>query len=230
MPEIFNAEKKKTDKKKEKVSVREGVKKEEKGVSSSEVYEKLKSQSRSGTWNAFAIAPQNVRFETQEPEEDVILMLRQHPIVNVGWVLIAILLLLTPTMGGLLPFDILPVRFQVMTVIGWYLLVTAFIFHKFLDWYFNVYIVTDERMVDIDFYGLGYRDLTVAKLKNIEDINFTQAGGMAAMFNYGDVYVQTAGEKREFDFVRVPEPGKVVDIIYQLLQEEELEELEGRLR
>ena len=230
MPEIFDAENNKPDKREEKVRSDKSEKKTKKRVSSSEVYKKLKDQSRSGTWNSFAVAPPNVRFETQEDEEDVILMLRQHPIVNVGWVLLAILLLLAPMVGGLLPFDVLPVRFQVMTVIGWYLLVTAFVLQKFLDWYFNVYIVTDERMVDIDFYGLGYRDLTVAKLKSIEDINFTQAGGMAAIFNYGDVYVQTAGERREFDFVRVPEPGKVVDIMYQLLQEEELEELEGRLR
>lgn len=232
MPEVFDATK--DDKKVEGEGVVEEQKqeKEEKVMEAetSKVYQDLKGKRESRYWGAYEVAPKNIRFETQEDEESVILLLRQHPVVNVGWILMAGLLVILPAFWSLLPIDYLPARFQVMTVAGWYLLVLAFVFERFLNWYFNVYIVTDERMVDIDFYGLGYKDVTVAKLNNIEDMNFTQVGGIAAMFNYGDVYIQTAGEKREFDFVRVPEPGKVVDVMYQLLQEEELEALEGRLR
>lgn len=196
----------------------------------SPVYEKLAGSGGSGTWKSFAVCPTDLRFETQEADEKIILFLRQHPVVNLGWIFMAVIMASLPAFWEFLPFVWLPDRFQLMTVVLWYLLVLAFVLEKFLDWYFNVYIVTDERVVDIDFNGLIYRDLTVTKINNIQDVNFVQAGGLAAFFNFGDVFIQTAAEQREFDFLRVPNPGRVVEILYMLQQEEELEELEGRIK
>lgn len=179
---------------------------------------------------SFAVAPTEVVFETQEKDEPIVLLLRQHAITNLGWVLLALFLVWLPSLFGYLPIALLPVRFQVMLLVGWYLMVLAFIVERFLYWFFNVYIITDERMVDIDFYGLLYRDLTVAKLDKIQDINFTQAGSFAAIFNYGDIFIQTAGEKVRFEFMKVPQPARVVEIMYQLLAQEEQEAIEGRVK
>ncbi len=212
MPEVFDAHK---GKRKERFSP---------------VYQKLAAEKELGSWRSFAVCPPDVKFETQEEGEEVILLLRQHPIVNLGWVLTAILMLMVPALWELMPFGWMPERFQVMTMVLWYLLVLAFVLEKFLNWYFNVYIVTDERIVDIDFEGLIYRNLSVTQLNNIQDVTFRQAGVGAAMFNYGDVFIQTAAEQREFDFARVPQPARVVEILYMLQQEEEQEALEGRVK
>jgi len=190
----------------------------------------LKSSRTTNPLSSFAVGPERVRFETQEEEEPVILMMRQHPITNLGWILMALLLLWLPTLFSFLPFAMMPGRFQVMTIVGWYLMVLAYIVERFLYWFFNVYIITDERVVDVDFYGLLYRDLTVAKLDKIQDINFTQAGSFAAIFNYGNIYIQTAAERTRFEFMKVPNPAKVVEILYQLLEEEEKEVIEGRVK
>ena len=196
----------------------------------SPVFNKLHKQRSLGAWRSFAITPPDIKFETQEADEKIILLLRQHPIVNLGWLLIAITMLFVPAFWDFLPITWLPIRFQLMTIIGWYLLVLAFILEKFLGWYFNVYIVTDERIVDIDFEGLIYRNLSVSQLNNIQDVTFKQSGSAATLFNFGDVYIQTAAEQREFDFKRVPQPSRVVEILYMLQQEEELEALEGRIK
>ena len=218
---------------KEVFNARQGVKQKQgkKSVGGSiNVYEQLKSQRRGGAFSSFSICPREWKFETQEPSEKIVLLLRQHPVVNVPWILLTGLLLVLPSFFSLLPFELLPVRFQVMTIVIWYLMVLAFVLERFLEWYFNVYIVTDERVVDIDFYGLIYRDITVTQISQIQDINLKQLGGVAAIFNYGDVFIQTAAENREFDFLRVPNPGKVVEILYMLMQEEEQEMLEGRVK
>lgn len=196
----------------------------------SPVYHKLIQESTTGAFRSFAVCPPDLKFETQETDEKIILFLRQHPIVNLGWILLAIGMLFLPTLWDFLPVTWLPARFQLMTIIGWYLLVLAFVLERFLGWYFNVYIVTDERIVDIDFEGLAYRNLSIAQLGHIEDVTFRQAGTMGAIFNYGDVFIQTAAEQREFDFGRVPQPARVVEILYMLQQEEQLEALEGRIK
>ncbi|QHO63178.1 PH domain-containing protein [Candidatus Chazhemtobacterium aquaticus] len=216
MPQVFDAKKK-----------GEGRRR---GGRYSPVFEELSKKRDSAVWSAFAVTPPNLRFETQEPDEKIILLLRQHPVVNLGWIVVAVGMALMPAFWEYLPFSWLPVRFQLATAVLWYLLVLAYVLEKFLNWYFNVYIVTDERVVDIDFHGLIHRNLAVTQIANVQDVNFVQTGGMAAIFNYGDVFIQTAAEQREFDFLRVPNPGRVVEILYMLQQEEQQEELEGRLK
>ena len=53
---------------------------------------------------AFHYMPDNIRLETQEPEEKIILFLRKHPITNIPWILAAAALLFAP----LLFFDGFP--------------------------------------------------------------------------------------------------------------------------
>ncbi len=184
-----------------------------------------------GFFSSFMVWPKKLSFQTQEEGERIVLMLRQHPVVNVGWMVVFSLMLLMPTLVEFVPgFEILPMRFQAMTIVLWYLLTLAYALENFLSWYFNVYIVTDERVVDIDFYSLIYSHVSVTKTANIQDVNFRRMGVFSAMFDYGNVYIQTAGESREFDFANVPHPSRVVEIIYQLLEEEEQEALEGRVR
>lgn len=218
MPEVYSAEK--------------SVGKEKNASSrKAEVYKQLKKERTHNPLAAFAIAPPKMKFETQEEGEKIVLLLRQHPVVNVGWIVIAGLMLLAPGFLGVINLlDFMPERFAAMTVLLWYLLTLAFVVERFLDWYFNVYIVTDERVVDIDFYGLIYRDLSVTKIDKIQDINFIQSGAVASLFNYGDIFIQTASEKREFDFMSVPRPARVVEILYQMMEEEEREALEGRVK
>ena len=200
----------------------------EKKQSHSSVYSRLKGERTTNPLSSFMVSPA-VKFETQTEGEKVLLLLRQHPVTNLGWGLVSLVMLFVPAFWELLPSGLLPTKFWWVGVALWYIMVALFMVEKFLDWYFNVYIVTDERVVDIDFYGLVYRDMSVAQLSKLEDVNFKQTGGVAAMFDYGNVFLQTAGEQREFDFAKVPHPSRVVEIIYELIQEEEQEGHEGRV-
>lgn len=197
------------------------------------VFPRLEAQANPNPLASFAICPPNTHFETQESEEKIILLLRQHPIVNIPWILLAIILIAAPLALDYVPFlGFLPGNFQMVALIMWYFLVLTFIVGEFLSWYFNVYIVTDERVVDIDFFGLNYRDVKVTKIDKIQDVNFNQGGLWGSFFNYGDVFIQTSGEgaHARYDFLRVPHPGKVVEILGQLIDEEAAEELAGRVK
>lgn len=181
--------------------------------------------------SAFVARPKDIAFETQIEKEEIVLLLRRHPITNFGWIFIAFLMCLAPFALRFFPVvEFLPPRFQFIALLMWYLLTVAFILEQFLGWYFNVYIITDERLVDVDFVSLIYKEISDAAIDKIQDVSFKMGGIFGTMFNYGTVYVQTAAEKPRFEFEKVPNPALVAKILEKLRMEEEQEKLEGRVR
>jgi len=181
-------------------------------------------------FSAYMVRPK-IRFETQDREEKVILLMRRHVVTNLRWILIAAFLSVIPAFFEFFPlFGLFPARFQIIFAAMWYLFTTAYIFEHFLSWYYNVYIITDERIVDVDFYSILYKKVSDTKIDNIQDVTFVTGGALRTLFDYGTIYIQTAGEMREFDFEEVPHPDRVAKVLNELILEEEQERLEGRVR
>jgi membrane protein YdbS with pleckstrin-like domain len=181
-------------------------------------------------FEAYCPRPMNVFFDSQERAEQVILLLRRHPVTQIPWILIAIGLFFAPILFSLVPFfNFLPARFSVAALILWYLLVTGFVIESVLTWFFNVYIITDERIIDVDFLSLIYKNISAAKIDNIEDVTAETGGAVRSIFNFGTVKIQTAGANAEIAFEDVPHPSKVTRLLNELLLEEEREKIEGRV-
>ncbi|MBI4066580.1 PH domain-containing protein [Candidatus Gottesmanbacteria bacterium] len=185
---------------------------------------KAKVHSVMSPLTCFAVNPSGVRFETQQDDEEVILFLRQHIIVNVPWLILAALLLVAPTVlfplifGNLkLPF-VIPVSYIIVGMLFWYLATAGFTLMSFLRWFFNIYIVTNERVVDIDFIHLLYKEFSEARLEKVQDLSYKTGGIFAAFFNFGDVAIQTAGELPNFEFDAVPRPERVIATISELVE------------
>jgi len=143
--------------------------------------------------SAFSLYPDDVGFETKDGKEQIILLLRQHPIVNVKWIVITILLTAGPAvlnMSGV--FSSLPTGFPLVISLAWYLFTGAYAIEGFLNWYFNVYFVTDARIIDVDFYNLIGKRVSNAEIEMIQDVSYTTAGVLGTMLNYGNVFIQTA--------------------------------------
>lgn len=180
-------------------------------------------------FTAFAAKPVGVSFDTQHSDEQILLLLRQSVITQIKYIFVAIGLALMPALfsyAGILSF--LPGNFQFIATIGWYLIVLGYVLEVFLSWFYNVYIITDERIIDVDFNSLLSRNESYAKLDNIEDITAKTKGALGAIFNYGDVVIQTAGTQSNFEFLNVPHPTKVVAFMNELMLEEEQEVLDRR--
>lgn len=167
--------------------------------------------------SSFCLYPENIGFETKAEEEKIILMLRQHPIVNLKWIFTTILLLFGPTIFSMLGvFSFLPTGYPFVISLCWYLITSAYAIEGFLNWYFNVYFITTARIVDVDFYNIIDKRVSNAEIEKIEDVSYTTGGVIRTVFNYGDVFIQTAAEVSEFDFRAVPNPEKVVKILDDL--------------
>ncbi len=168
-------------------------------------------------FSAFSLYPDDVDFETRDDEERIILLLRQHPLVNLKWILTTTVLLAGPTLVSLFGiFDFLPKGFPLIISLSWYLVTSAYAIESFLNWYFNVYFVTEKRVIDVDFYNLIDKRVSDAEIEKIQDVSYTTGGVARTMFNYGDVIIQTASEIPEFIFEAVPNPEKVIKVLGDL--------------
>lgn len=177
---------------------------------------------------AFFDHPARMRFVDQEEDEDIELLLRRHFITNVSWIFLTILFIFLP----LLAFNIrslftnigvgkVPSEIIAASLILWYLFVLAFVFTNFLHWYFNIYIVTNKHLVDIDFHNLLSRDKTEVRLDDVQSAKSSLRGVFGSLFNFGDVIVETAAEKQDVAFIAVPRPDATVERIQDLQEDQE---------
>ncbi len=179
---------------------------------------------------AFAVKPP-IHLQVQEEQEEALLLLRRHLITTIPWILTALAMILGPLMLDYVPLiTFLPPIYQFLSLVLWYLLVLAFVIEKFLSWYFNVYIITDERIIDVDFLNLLYRNISSAKIEHIQDVTVKVTGAIQGIFNFGNVFIQTAGEVPEIQFEMVPQPQEVAKFLNEMILAEEQEKIEGRVR
>jgi hypothetical protein len=183
-------------------------------------------EKRDGAISSTIVLPEKLEFETQNPNERVFIMLRKHLFTNLGWIVTSAISFLIPIVVLLLlntsevdiygTFPFLKPSYVWCAVLIWYMLVITNGLMKFLDWYFNIYVITNERIIDFDFNPFAYHKISEAGLESIVDATQETIGFLPMLFNYGDVYIQTAGERREFDFLSVAHPAWVRDKIMDL--------------
>lgn len=92
-----------------------------------------------------------------------------------------------------------------------------------IDYYFDVWIITTERVVNIEQKGLFTRHVSELRFNKIEDVTTEVTGFLPTILNYGDVKIQTAAEEAEFRFRTVSDPYHVKNIIMELQRKNEKE-------
>lgn len=172
---------------------------------------------------SFCDTPSNISFHNQEPDEKIVLLLRRHFITNFSWIIITVILVLLPLLTNILGINIqaflpfFPARFFMVGLIFYYLIIFSYAFINFITWYYNIFLVTQKRIVDIDFSDIVYHNVAITKLNLVEDVNYTQVGFIPSLFNFGDLFVQTAGEVKHFEALKIPKPNDATHIIQDLI-------------
>lgn len=95
------------------------------------------------------------------------------------------------------------------------LFVWFYAFLIWIDYYFDVWIITSERIVNIEQKGLFLRETSDLQFSKIQDVTSEVIGLIPTVLNYGDVYVQTAGEIERFKFRQVPDPYAIKSLIME---------------
>jgi uncharacterized membrane protein YdbT with pleckstrin-like domain len=89
-------------------------------------------------------------------------------------------------------------------------------FMIWIDYYFDIWIITSERIINIEQKGMFTRKTSELRYSKIQDVTTEVMGFLPSVLNYGDVKVQTAGEENEFVFRTISDPYNVKNIIMNL--------------
>ncbi len=97
-----------------------------------------------------------------------------------------------------------------------------YIFLLWIDYYFDVWIITNERILNIEQKGLFVRHISEIEFIRIQDISTEVTGLMATVLNFGDLYIQTASENERVTFRQVADPNQLKDEIMRLTKRGQL--------
>ena len=162
--------------------------------------------------------PKDLSFYGKEKDEEIILVVRSHWIKYLPFVAVSFIILFFPFLFALLDttFSENMVLFLAF-FIPCLTLSLSVIVYAFIRWFYNVNIITDKRIIDLDFTSVVSHSLSEARLEKIEDITHKQLGLVGSLFDVGTVYFQTAGATPEIEFNSIGRPRVIQDILYDLL-------------
>jgi uncharacterized membrane protein YdbT with pleckstrin-like domain len=101
------------------------------------------------------------------------------------------------------------------------LAIWLFGFMIWIDYYYDIWIITSERIINIEQKGMFTRKASELRFQKIQDVTTEVVGFLETIFNYGDVKVQTAGTEEEFIFCTVSDPYAVKNVIMELQKKSE---------
>lgn len=180
----------------------------------------------------------NTHFDGQETDEKVLRVVHRHwfdillqyiPIIVVVFIMI-ISANITPWM--------FPEFWRGASVFFWFfetmlaMIIWVWAALIFVDYYLDVWIITDRRVVNVEQKGLFVRRVSELRYQKIQDVTAEIEGFFPTILDYGDVFIQTAGEKPQFLFHNVPRPSEIKGILVDMqkrTRKNDLDEIEKML-
>ena len=127
-------------------------------------------------------------FADQFDDEDVLFVFRKHPIVmRKGLIIMMICILL-----GTVPALIKPEMSYFYGGLGIGFAISVLLFLPFwISWFYSVFIVTNQRLIQITQKGLFNKSVVDLSLNQIQSLNYEIKGLQATMLGFGTIMVQT---------------------------------------
>jgi hypothetical protein len=129
-------------------------------------------------------------FDDQFDDEEVLFVFRKHPVVMRKGLIIGMLCLL---------LGVIPVAVKPDLGFGWFFAglgigfgIGAILFSPWwISWFYSVFIVTDQRLIQITQKGLFHRSVVDMRLNQIQMVNYQVAGLQETLLGFGTIMMQT---------------------------------------
>jgi hypothetical protein len=159
-------------------------------------------------------------FHGQHTGEIIIKIIRRHwfNILEQYFIIIGIIFLMLASLYFLPLYFTQNNEMKIFLFIESFLLILIWIysFIIWIDYYFDVWIITNERIVNIEQKALFVRTVSELKFDKIQDVSINIIGLIPTILNFGDVHVQTAGNTERFLFHKIPDPQKIKGLIMNM--------------
>ncbi len=151
-------------------------------------------------------------------DEYIIATLERHPFYFYGRVAGLLFFFTLPLVAYLIVgeritegFGGIPTSLFIFVYAQLSILSLIYVFVYWTDYFVDTWIITNTRVIDFDLKGLFHTDVASVSFDNIEDVKVETNGVIESWLGIGNIYLQTAGENREFIFhgARNPEAIKL---------------------
>lgn len=165
------------------------------------------------------------KLPNPQPQEKVQIFLRRHWIELIKIAAYTFMMLLVPAaILAILQFADFDVGNHpvwgpatILFLASYLLIVFIITITEITDYWLDVWIVTNERIINGEQHGLFNRLVSEVHLEQIQDITSETKGFLETFMTYGDVYIQTAAQRERFRFKNIDNPDAVKIAISQLV-------------
>ena len=160
--------------------------------------------------------------------EKIIHVMHRHPITFIPKLLLFIVLAIVPLAVYGMINTLFPTLFAQQTVYafavlagsGYYLSILLFFYEQFIVFYLDMWVITNDRIIDVEQLGLFSRTISELDLFRIQDVTTDVHGIFATLFKYGTVTIKTASSNINIVFYDIAHPNKIREELIQLSHED----------
>jgi len=96
----------------------------------------------------------------------------------------------------------------------WLVIIWWTVSSTWMQYYLEMWIVTNRRIVSTEQKGLFYREVTGWSIERVQEVNVQQANILQALLDYGMLEIHTPGMSDEHERVfGIPHPGAIREVI-----------------
>ena len=173
----------------------------------------------------------------QKSGEQVIFVMHRHPITFIPIIFLFLILMAVPIIVYLIISNLFPALLTgfpfyplaVLFASVYYLSIYLFFYGLFIDFYLDIWLITNFRVVDIEQHGLFSRVTTELELLRIQDVTAEVKGVFPTIFNYGNVNIKTASSTKNITFMNIPNPNHIREQLIILADEDRKLETQNNL-
>ncbi len=134
------------------------------------------------------MAKNNKYFDDQLDDEELLYVFRKHPVVMRRGLIYAMLGLLL----GVIPSLIKPeYSYLFGGLLAGFFLFGVILLPYWVGWFYSVFIVTDQRLIQITQKGFFHKSVVDIGLNQIQMINYEVTGLEETLLGFGTINIQT---------------------------------------
>lgn len=102
------------------------------------------------------------------------------------------------------------VIFFITLIIGIFWLIRSIVI-----WYFKIFIITSQRIIDIDQKGLFQKIVSNVYLTKIQDVYYQTRGIFQTLGKIGNIYIIITDSKTKIEIINISQPYRIQQLILQ---------------
>jgi hypothetical protein len=158
------------------------------------------------------------QFKDQFDDEEVLFVFRKHPIVMRKGLIFSMVAILLGTVPALIKPELS--YFYGGLAAGLVLAIIVFL-PSWIVWYYSIFIVTDQRMIQITQKGFFNKSVVDLGLGKIQSTNYEIKGVQATLLGFGTIMIQTY--MGDLVVHEVHKPAEVIRKLNEVLRSEGIE-------